>query len=155
VIQWWDEMLTARLFAGLGGLLAVLSLIAAGRQLPSVDLYFHATYFVFSAKQLEIFVVLTCGIFAGIYLALGKWVPTHINRAVGLLHFILFVLAVVLGVLGVHGYSASTKDDVPSLTHIAYFFPTAALCFLAGCGLCVMNCLWALFDMIRARLSYR
>jgi len=137
-------MLIAALFAGLAGLLAMLSL------LPSSDLYFHATYFVFTSKHLELFVALTCGNFAAIYFALSKWVPTHFNQPAGMLHFILIASAIVLGIVGVHGYSAPTVDAATGLSHLSYLSHLAAavLCFLAGCALFVMNCLWVLFGMI-------
>jgi cytochrome c oxidase subunit 1 len=148
-------MLIAALFAGLAGLLAMLSLVVAGRQLPSLDLYFHATYFVLAPKHLELFVALTCGIFAGIYFVFSKWVPTHFNQTAGLLHFIVFVLAIVLGILGVHSYSVSTTDAATRLSRLSHLFTAAALCFSAGCAVFVVNCLLVLFGMIRLRFSSR
>ena len=77
-------MLSARLFAALAILQFGLAMFENKTAHQSIDVYFHATYFVVAKTHLQILQALASACFALIYLAAARWVLHPLNNSLGL-----------------------------------------------------------------------
>jgi heme/copper-type cytochrome/quinol oxidase subunit 1 len=99
-------MLPAKLFAALAAIFAVLAGLARMLPPPGIDLYVHATYFVLAPMLVLLFCVVSCATFAVLYYAGDRSFHVRWNRALTLLHFVLFLyFAVSFSLL----FAASTR----------------------------------------------
>jgi heme/copper-type cytochrome/quinol oxidase subunit 1 len=78
-----STMLSARLFAALAMLQFGLAMFESKTAHQSIDVYFHATYFVVAKTHLQILQALASACFALIYLAAARWVLHPLNNSLG------------------------------------------------------------------------
>ncbi len=108
-------MLAAKLFGGLAILAVVFGFLGTARpnlagELPLHDSYvLHDTYFVvlsptaavvYSPRLLQIIIPLLSAPFALTYFAAARWSSHSLNRSLGLAHFVLMAIGVLLIALG-------------------------------------------------------
>jgi len=111
-------MLAAKLFGGLAILAVVFGFLGAARpnlagDLPLHDSYvLHDTYFVvlspaatvayivYSPRLLQIIISLLSAVFASTYFAAARCSSHSLNRSLGLAHFVLMAMGVLLIALG-------------------------------------------------------
>ena len=62
----------------------------------SIDVYFHATYFVAAKTHLQILQALASACFALICLAAARWVLHPLNNSLGLTHLVVATIGTVL-----------------------------------------------------------
>lgn len=143
-------MLTARLFAGLAGVLAALAFFTRVRLLPPMNLYLHATYIVLSRYGWQLFGALVCSIFAFIYFAAAQWMARPLSQPMGLFSFafiaLAFIVWLILGFL--------IGDSRQSIWQIGALFE-AIFGFIFGCALFAVNAAWTLFRTFRVHSSFR
>jgi len=89
-------MLSAKFFAALAVLQLGFALLAARAANQSLDVYFHATYFVIAPIHLQILLAISSACFALIYFAAFRWLPHPLSNSLGLTHFVLATIAFVL-----------------------------------------------------------
>ncbi|MGB2899303.1 MAG: hypothetical protein WBB89_08565 [Candidatus Acidiferrum sp.] len=145
-------MLSARLFAVLGVVLAAAAASGAARLLP-LDIHLHGTYFAFSPNLVLWFCSLTSINFAILYYAAEKFVPTRWSRALGHAHFVLFSLFTLLLVVFAIGVGRwdSTRPEAMSWLVIPWFL--GILSFLLGLILFAVNLALTIIRSARARFA--
>lgn len=136
-------MLYAKLFATLAILQLAMALLESKAH-QSIDIYFHATYFVVARFNLEILLALTSGLFGLIYFAASRWVSHPLNNPLGLIHFVLATTGFVMlsaSLYALRTPAASSSSASQSIHHWAFLAATLGLlCFLLGCAVLFVNC---------------
>jgi heme/copper-type cytochrome/quinol oxidase subunit 1 len=149
-------MLSAKLFAALAILQIGFALLAARAANQSLDVYFHATYFVIAPIHLQILLALSSACFASVYFAFFRWLSNPLSNSLGLTHFVMATMAFVL---------RSTFLFAPDSTAIAEGLPPAppssqwpllaaalgVLSFLLGCATLAVNFTWTAITILRSR----
>jgi hypothetical protein len=90
------KMLSAKLFAALAILQLSFPLLESRAAYQSVDVYFHATYFVIAPMHLHILLALISACSALIYFAAFRWLLHPLRNSLGLMYFVLATTAFVL-----------------------------------------------------------
>ena len=144
-------MLTARLFAALASILAILAFLGRGQVLPSMDLYLHFTYIVLSPYHWQLLGALVCAIFAFIYFTVAQWIARPLNQSMGLVSFTFIALAFIVWLFV--GFFIR-RDSPPSMWQIGALFG-AIFAFMLGCVLFGVSVAWTLFRMFRVHSSFR
>lgn len=135
------RMLTARLFATLAGIWAILAFLARGRLVPVRNLYLHFTNITLGPYYWQLLGALVCTIFAFIYFAAARWIARPLNQSMGLVSFTFIALAFIVWlVVG----SFIQRDSQPSTWQIGALFG-AIFGFMFGCALSGVNLAWTLF----------
>lgn len=145
------RMLTARLFAALAGILAILASLRRGQLLPSMDLYFHSTYIVLSPYHWQLLGALVCAIFAFISFAFAQWMARPLNQSMGLVSFTFIALAFIVSLTV--GFFIR-RDSSPSFLQIGALFGVI-FGFMFGCALFAVNVVWTLLRLFRVHSSLR
>lgn len=128
-------MLTAKLFAGLASILALIIFLAKLRALPPVPIY------------LQLVAVLACVIFALTYFTAERWMRTPLNQTLGLVQVGLISFSVGAFGFAVYLYpSLSSEADFAS-----YLIVASAVGFLVGCALFAANAAWAVIRLVHVR----
>jgi heme/copper-type cytochrome/quinol oxidase subunit 1 len=150
-----SKMLSARLFAALAILQFGLAMFENKTAHQSIDVYFHATYFVVAKTDLQILQALASGCFALIYLAAARWVLHPLNNSLGLTHLVVATIGSVLLSVSLSAFvslaSASGLSAIPPANHwplLACF--AGVLCFLSGCAMLAVNCTWTAITVFRS-----
>src|ERR1700686_3596280 len=116
-------MLPAKWFVALAIAVAVLAfLVAAGAvRGPSFGRQSHGTYFVVASYfQVCLFGALLCGAFAIIYYLCARWILLPLNQTLGIVHFSLTTLTVVLFAAG--SYASARAMHGGGLAEYAFRF---------------------------------
>ena len=145
-------MLLAKSFGALGVVLAVAAATGAARLLPW-DAVVHGTYFVLSPSLVFWFCSLTSVTFAILYWAAEKFVPTRWNRTLGILHFVLYFLFVILFTVLAVAVRFWESSHPESLSWIVIPWLLGILSFLLGLVLFFVNLVLTLIRTARARLA--
>ena len=126
-------MLTAKLFAGLAGILVLVVSVAKLRALPPVPIY------------LQLAGALACVIFAYTYFNAERWLRTPLNQTLGLVH------AGFVGIsVGAFGFAVYLHPSSPSEIDLSsHLIAASAVGFLIGCALFAANSVWALIRFLR------
>jgi heme/copper-type cytochrome/quinol oxidase subunit 1 len=133
-------MLNAKLFATLVFLQLGVVLLE-GRTHPSIDLYFHATYFVIPKIHLQILLALVNGSFGLIYFVSSRWVSHPLNNSLGFIHFVLSALGFVLFSVSLSALRSAAVSGSPTIHYWAVLAaPLGSLCFMLGCAILAVNC---------------
>ncbi len=136
-------MLNAKLFATPVFLQLGVALLE-GRTHPSIDLYFHATYFVIPKIHLQILMAFVNGFFGLIYFASSCWVSHPLNNSLGLIHFVLSALGFVLFSVSLSALGSAAVSGSPTVQAINYWpvlaAPLGLLCFILGGAILAVNC---------------
>ncbi len=110
----------------------------------SIDIYFHATYFVVARFNLEMLLALTSGLFGLIYFAASRWASHPLNNLLGLTHFVLATTGFVMlsaSLSALRSPAAGSSSAIQSINHWAFLAATLGLlCFLIGCAVLFGNC---------------
>jgi Cytochrome C and Quinol oxidase polypeptide I len=101
-----------KFFAALAVLQLGFALLAARAANQSLDVYFHATYFVIAPIHLQILLAISSACFALIYFAAFRWLPHPLSNSLGLTHIVLATIAFVL----LSGVSVRARLDSRWLT---------------------------------------
>jgi heme/copper-type cytochrome/quinol oxidase subunit 1 len=148
-------MLSARLFAALAMLQFGLAMFENKTAHQSIDVYFHATYFVVAKTHLQILRALASACFALIYLVAARWVLHPLNNSLGLTHLVVATIGSVLLTVSLSAFgslaSASGLSAIPPVNHwplLACF--AGVLCFLSGCAMLAVNSTWAAITVFRS-----
>jgi heme/copper-type cytochrome/quinol oxidase subunit 1 len=144
-------MLAAGLFAALATLQSGLAVVENKTTHQSIDVYFHATYFVVAKTRLQVLQALASAGFALIYFAASGWVSHPQNNSLGLTHFVMATIGSVLLAVSLPAFGSS-PSAIPPANH----WPLPAcfaglLCFLSGCAMLAVNCTWAAITVFRSR----
>jgi heme/copper-type cytochrome/quinol oxidase subunit 1 len=149
------KLLSARLFAVLAILQFGLAMFENKTAHQSIDVYFHATYFVVAKTHLQIIQALASACFALIYLAASRWVLHPLNNFLGLTHLVVATIGSVLLSVSLSAFvslpSASGLPAIPPANHwplLACF--AGVLCFLSGCAMLAVNCTWTAITVFRS-----
>jgi heme/copper-type cytochrome/quinol oxidase subunit 1 len=144
-------MLPAKLFVALALLFTVCALLNAGGGL-SLDLYLHATYFVFGPRLLFIYGAVTSANFAVLYYATTRCWNVRWNRALGVWHFSLVVLAAILFFI-VAGSAPALNDGSANRAIARIFIPgfLGFFSFLLSWGIFAANLVWTAVRTVRVR----
>jgi heme/copper-type cytochrome/quinol oxidase subunit 1 len=84
-------MLPAKLFAALGAIFAILAGLTRVVPSPGIDLYIHSSAFAIGPMLVLMFCVVSSANFAVLYYAGERIVNVRWNRALTLVHFVLFL----------------------------------------------------------------
>ena len=84
-------MLPAKLFAALASIFAILAGLARVSPFPGMDLYLHSKYFVLGPTFMLMFCVVSSANFAVLYYTGERIFNVRWNRALTLVHFVLFL----------------------------------------------------------------
>jgi heme/copper-type cytochrome/quinol oxidase subunit 1 len=147
------NMLSAKLFAVLAVLQLGFALLESRTAHQSVDVFFHATYFVIPIIHLRFLLALTSACFALIYFAAFRWLLHPLSNSLGLTHFVMATIGLVL--LSVYlfapGSAANDLSAVPVPSHGTLLAAViGALSFLFGCATLAVNCTWAAIAVFRS-----
>lgn len=147
-------MLSAKLFATLAILQLGFALLET-KSHQSIDVYFHATYFVISPIQLQILLALTSVCFALIYFAAFRWLAHSLNNSLGLTHFVLAAIGFVLLSMSLSALGSATPAN--GLATVAAPSPwkllaiaIGVLSFLLGCATLAVNFVWTAITLFRS-----
>jgi heme/copper-type cytochrome/quinol oxidase subunit 1 len=137
-------MLNAKLFDTLVSLQLGVALLE-GRTHPSIDLFFHATYFVIPKIHLQTLLALINGLFGLIYFASSRWVSHPLNNSLGLIHFVLSALGFVLFSVSLSALGSAALSDSSTGQSSDHYWPALTatlglLCSLLGCATLAVNC---------------
>ena len=128
-------MLTAKLFAGLASILALIVFLAKLRALPPVPIY------------LQLVAALACVIFAATYFTAARWMQTPLNQTLGLVQVGFIVISV-----GAFGFAVYLYPSLSSEADFASdLIVSSALGFSVGCALFAANAIWAVIRLVRVR----
>lgn len=122
-------MLSAKLFATLAILQLGFAVLESRMPPKSVDVYFHATYFVIGHIHIMGATALASACFALVYLAASRWVLHPLNDSLGVTHFVFALTGFVL-------LSVALFSDYWQL----FAFLVGGFCFLLGCATLALNC---------------
>jgi heme/copper-type cytochrome/quinol oxidase subunit 1 len=100
-------MLSARLFSVLATLQLGLAVLENKTTHRSIDVYFHATYFVVAKTHLQVLQALASACFALIYFAASRWVSHPQNNSLGLTHFVMATIGSVLFSVSLSAFGSS------------------------------------------------
>jgi heme/copper-type cytochrome/quinol oxidase subunit 1 len=127
-------MLSAKLFATLAILQLGLALLESKTGHQSIDVYFHATYFVIAKFHLQTLLAVVNGFFGLVYFAASRWVSHPLNNSLGLTHFVLATIGFVLLSVSLPALRSAAASGSPAVQTINYWpFVASALgllCFL-------------------------
>ncbi|SRR5216684_2302729 len=144
-------MLLAKSFAAFGVVLAVAA--AGAARLSPMDVEVHGTYLVFSPSLVLWFCSLTSVNFAILYWVAQKFVPTRWNRTLGILHFVLYFLFVILFTVLAVAVRFWDSSHPEALRWIVVPWLLGILSFLLGLALFFVNLILTLIRTARARLA--
>ena len=142
-------MLTAKLFGGLAGIVAILAFAVRNHGLLGPDILVHGTYYVMGPLEWQIAMALTCVIFASISFAAARWTSRPLNLPRGVSSFILIALGYAIFL----AMSLLIRGDAPLASWEAWIPISALLSFYLGCLIFGINVIWALLRLAAARLS--
>jgi heme/copper-type cytochrome/quinol oxidase subunit 1 len=136
-------MLSAKLFATLAILQFGLALLESMTHEP-IDIYLHATYFVIPKFYLQILLAFVSGFFGLIYFAASRWVSCPLNNFLGLTHFVLVTVGLVLYSMSLSALRSAAAGDLQAYQAMNHW-PSRApalglLCFMLGCVILAVNC---------------
>lgn len=146
-------MLTAKLFAGLAGVIALLAFLARGGQQPAMDIYLHDTYYVISHSLSLFALALICAILAGVAFAAERWTSRTLNTSLGVASFAL--IAAGFGIFIVADILMPSPRDLQTMYKHVWVFSGAMLAFLIGCILFAVNVAWTLVRLLGMHLRGR
>ena len=136
-------MLNAKLFATLVFLQLGAALLERKTH-PSIDLYFHATYFVISKIHLQVLMALVNGFFGLIYFASSRWLSHPLSNSLGLIHFVLSALGFVLFSVSLSALGFAALSGSRTVQAINYWpvlaAPLGLLCLIFGSAILAVNC---------------
>lgn len=142
-------MLTAKLFGGLAGVVAILAFVVRNHGLLGPEIPFHGTYYAVGPFQWQIAVALICLTFALMSFGAAKWTSRPLNLPLGVSSFILIALGysvfLAMGLL--------IREDAPFGNWEAWTLISALLSFYLGCLLFGINVIWTLCRLVAARIS--
>ena len=148
-------MLSAKLFASLAILQAGLALLESRTPSKSIDVYFHATYFVIAHIHLMGLMALASACFALVYLAASRWVSHPLNNSLGITHFILALTGFLLLTVTPFSIRTATGAGEPVGQMVNQIQVLALLvggfCYLLGCATLAMNCAWTAIVAFRSQ----
>ncbi len=144
-------MLLAKSFAAFGVVLAVAA--AGAARLSPMDVEVHGTYLVFSPSLVLWFCSLTSVNFAILYWVAQKFVPTRWNRTLGILHFVLYFLFVILFTVLAVAVRFWDSSHPEALRWLVVPWLLGILSFLLGLALFFVNLILTLIRTARARLA--
>jgi heme/copper-type cytochrome/quinol oxidase subunit 1 len=148
-------MLSVKLFATLAILQAGLALLESRTPPKSIDVYFHATYFVIAHIDLMGLMALASACFALIYLAASRWVLHPLNNSLAITHFILALTGFLLLSAALFSIGAGTGTGEPVGQTVnqcqVLAFLVGGFCFLLGCATLAVNCAWTAIAAFRAQ----
>ena len=148
-------MLSAKLFAVLAALQLGFALLAVGAAHRSLDVLFHATYFVIAPIHLQILLALSSVCFALIYFAVFRWLSRPLSNSLGLTHLVMATIAFVLlsASLFAPDSTAIAEGLTPAPAPQWRLFAAAlgALSFLLGCATLAVNFTWTAITILRSR----
>jgi len=144
-------MLLAKSFAAFGVVLAVAA--AGAARLSPMDVEVHGTYLVFSPSLVLWFCSLTSVNFAILYWVAQKFVPTRWNRTLGILHFVLYFLFVILFTVLAVAVRFWDSSHPEALRWIVVPWLLGILSFLLGLALFFVNLILTLIRTAQARLA--
>jgi heme/copper-type cytochrome/quinol oxidase subunit 1 len=148
-------MLSAKLFAALAILQLGLALLESRTTHQSIDVHFHGTYIALGILYLYLLPALASACFALTYFGASRWVLRPLSNRLGLTHFVMATIATFLLSMSLSGQgSATSANGVPvdqALNHWRLlFFLVGGLCFLSGCALFAVNCVWTAITAFRS-----
>jgi heme/copper-type cytochrome/quinol oxidase subunit 1 len=148
-------MLSVKLFAALAVLQAGLALLESRTPSKSIDVYFHATYFVIAHIHLMGLMALASACFALVYLATSRWVLHPLNSSLGITHFILAVTGFLLLSVALFSVRTATGAGEPVGQTVNQWqvlaFLVGGFCFLLGCATLAVNCAWTAIAAFRCQ----
>jgi heme/copper-type cytochrome/quinol oxidase subunit 1 len=149
-------MLSAKLFATLAIMqVALVALFRSKTPSESIDVFFHATYFVIGRIHLMGLTALASACFALIYFAASRWVLRPLNNSLGITHFVLALAGYILLFVAVYSIRAMTASGEPMGRAVipwrVFAFLVGVFCFLLGCVTLAVNCVWTTIAAFRSR----
>ena len=149
-------MLSAKLFATLAIMqVALVALFKSKTPSRSIDVFFHATYFVIDHIHLMGLTALVSACFALIYFAASRWVLRPLNNSLGITHFVLALAGYILLFVAVYSIRAMAASGGPvgrAVNHLDVLaFLVGVFCFLLGCVTLAVNCAWTAIAAFRAQ----
>jgi len=148
-------MLSAKLFATLAIMQVALALLESKTPSKSIDVYFHATYFVIGHVHLIGLTARTSACFALIYFAASRWVLRPLNNSLGITHVVLALAGFILLFVAVYWKRDVTAGGEPAGPAVNHWHFLALLvgvfCFLLGCLTLAVNCTWTAIAALRSR----
>ena len=148
-------MRSAKLFATLAILQVGLALLERRKPAKSIDVYFHATYFVIGHFHLMGLMALASACFAVIYFAASRWALHPLSNSLGITQFVLaltgFVLisAVLISIKPATASGEPVDEVVIHRQFLALF--VGGLCFLLSCVTLAVNCGWTAIAAFRSK----
>src|SRR5258708_35543039 len=149
-------MLTAKLFATVAIMqVALVALFKSKTPSKSIDVFFHATYFVIDHIHLMGLTALVSACFALIYFAASRWVLRPLNNSLGITHFVLALAGYILLFVAVYSIRAMAASGGPlgrAVKHLDVLsFLGGVFCFLLGFVTLAVNCAWTAIAAFRAQ----
>jgi heme/copper-type cytochrome/quinol oxidase subunit 1 len=148
-------MLSVKLFATLAILQAGLALLESRTPSKSIDIYFHATYFVIAHIHLMGLMALASACFALVYLAACRWAQHPLNSSLGITHFILALTGFLLLSVALFSVRTATGTGEPVGQTVNHWhvlaFLVGGFCFLLGCATLAVNCAWTAIAAFRSQ----
>jgi heme/copper-type cytochrome/quinol oxidase subunit 1 len=136
-------MSVAKLFGTLAVLQLALALLQT-KMRQSIDILFHATYFVFAGIHVQMFLAAASACFALIYFAASRWVKHPLNSSLGLTHFVMAIIGFALVSLYLYAVRA-VPDHWPIFALLV-----GILSFLLGVASLAVNCAWTAITAFRS-----
>ena len=148
-------MRAAKLFAALAILQLGLALFEGRRTRPSIDIYFHGTYFVVARAHWFELMAVTSALFALVYVAASRWVVHPLNSSLGLTHFVFALTGFVFLSNAFFTIGSEMANGLPAGRAVYHWvflaFSAGSFCFLLGCATLAVNCLCTGISFFRTR----
>ncbi|MGA2814587.1 MAG: cbb3-type cytochrome c oxidase subunit I [Candidatus Acidiferrum sp.] len=153
------EMLSVKLFATLAILQVSIALLESRTPSKSVDVYFHATYFVIGHIHLMGLMAVASAFFALVYLTASRWALHPLNNSLGIAHFVFVLIGCASLSIAFFSIRSATASGAPVSGAVDHWQFRALLvgvfCFLLGCATLAMNCTWTAIAALRAQSQVR
>jgi heme/copper-type cytochrome/quinol oxidase subunit 1 len=147
-------MLSVKLFATLAILQVSLALLESRMPSNSIDVLFHATYFVIGHVHLMGLMGVASAFFALVYLAASRWALHPLNNSLAIAHFVVVLIGFISLSIAFLSLRSATASGAPVSRAVHWQFLAllvGVLCFLLGCATLAVNCTWTAIAAFRAQ----